>query len=92
MPWGPVTGTAESWTSRGTSYAESYSAQTGRTQTWNPEDQGLPNPLRGGFTELQPQGQANGSVLMAFQVVYPGEWAVDANQPFFTIGSGLSLP
>lgn len=89
MPWVPVTGSAQTWSSRATSFAETYTPQGSSTETW-----GSRSPVdvcRESFAALSAVVESDGRVNFAYLVGHPADWCVSPTT-FVVIGSGLTSP
>ena len=88
MPWVPQTSSGKTWSSRATSYAETYVGQGSTAKTW-PTPSAV-DPCRESLAEVSPIALPDGGKLFAFQVGQPADWCVDV-KTFVTVSSGFTL-
>lgn len=88
MPWVPVTGGATTWSSRNTSFAETYIGDTATAMSW-PVPPAV-DPCRDSLAEISAIVLPDGGQTFAFQVGMPADWCVGPNT-YVTISSGFTL-
>ena len=88
MPWVPEGSSAKTWSSRDTSFAESYTGQGAAATSW-PIPSAV-DPCRESLAEVSAIALPDGGQLFAFQVGMPADWCVDV-KTFVTISSGFTL-